>query len=137
MLKIFIDGASAGNPGPAGAGIFVNKSDGDNEYYAIPIGTMTNHEAEFAALLETLKLCREQDWNMVSINTDSKLVDEAVEKGHTKHSLYKPYLADILSLFQTCELCFVKWIPSTKNRTADQLSKSAIQKNKSSPTFMK
>ncbi|RSL29816.1 reverse transcriptase-like protein [Salibacterium salarium] len=137
MLKIFIDGASAGNPGPAGAGIFVNDGNGNNEHHAIPLGTMTNHEAEFAALLETLKLCHKRGWSMASINTDSKLVDEAVEKEHTKHSLYKPYLKEILSMFDLCELCFVKWIPSTNNRTADQLSKNAIKKNKSSPAFMK
>ncbi len=129
LLKIFVDGASAGNPGPAGAGIFINKGNGENEHYAIPLGQMTNHEAEFAALLEALKLCKENNWKMASICTDSKLVDEAVEKRHTKKAAYKPYLSEILIQLEECELCFVKWIPSSTNRAADQLSKRAIQKN--------
>ncbi|MFZ4452469.1 reverse transcriptase-like protein [Salibacterium aidingense] len=135
MLKIFIDGASAGNPGPAGAGIFVNRPDGENEHYAIPLGTMSNHEAEFAALREALQMCVDKGWTMASIHTDSKLVDDAVEKQFTKHRLYTSYLSDILQLFSACELCFVKWIPSTQNRAADQLSKKAVKKNKSSPEF--
>ncbi|WP_240375463.1 reverse transcriptase-like protein [Bacillus piscicola] len=131
MIKIFIDGASAGNPGFAGAGLFVNKANNETEHYAIPLGRMTNHEAEFAALLEALKLCTERNWSMVSIHTDSKLVDDAVEKRHAKKAAYQPYLADILRQLDRCELCFVKWIPSKSNRAADQLAKQAIQKNES------
>ncbi|SDH02288.1 RNase HI [Alteribacillus persepolensis] len=129
MLKIFIDGASAGNPGPAGAGIFVNKGSHNNEHHAVPLGHMTNHEAEFAALRMALQMCKDNQWSMVSICTDSKLVDEAVEKRYTKKALFRPYLQDILTLLDACDLCFIKWIPSSTNRAADQLSKKAIQKN--------
>lgn len=125
-----MDGASAGNPGPAGAGIFINKGNGENERYAIPLGQMTNHEAEFAALIEALKICKTKGWKMASICTDSKLVDEAVEKQFTKKTAFKPYLAEVLKQLEECELCFIKWIPSSTNRDADQLSKHAIKKNK-------
>ncbi|MGY4689949.1 ribonuclease HI family protein [Salibacterium sp. K-3] len=132
MIKMFIDGASAGNPGPAGAGIFVSAPDGENEHHAVPLGTMTNHEAEFTALREALQLCLERGWTTVSIHTDSQLVEESVEKEHTKHSLYKPLLSEILELFTECGLCFVKWIPSTQNRAADQLSKKAVKISRNS-----
>ncbi|MFD2704586.1 reverse transcriptase-like protein [Salibacterium lacus] len=132
MIKLFIDGASAGNPGPAGAGIFIVRPGEESEHHTLPLETMTNHEAEFAALREALKICVEREWAGVSIHTDSQLVDEAVEKQHTRHPLYKPLLAEVLELLEQCSLCFVKWIPSTRNRTADQLSKKAVRMNKSS-----
>ncbi|SFP97974.1 reverse transcriptase-like protein [Salibacterium halotolerans] len=132
MIKLFIDGASAGNPGPAGAGIFVVNPEGNDEHHAVPLEMMSNHEAEFAALREALKLCVEREWAGVSIHTDSQLVDEAVEKQYTKHPLYRPRLEEVLTLFAQCSLCFIKWIPSTRNRTADQLSKKAVRMNKSS-----
>ncbi|HCW3315550.1 TPA: ribonuclease HI, partial [Listeria monocytogenes] len=48
-MEVFVDGASAGNPGPSGAGI-VLKAEGIYEQFAIPLTVMTNHEAEFIAI---------------------------------------------------------------------------------------
>nr|WP_100399082.1 reverse transcriptase-like protein [Bacillus sp. FJAT-44742] len=130
MIKLFIDGASAGNPGPAGAGVFVKKNDGEVERYSIPLGQATNHEAEFYALIEGLKLCVANQWHVVSFSTDSKLVDESFEKRYTKKSEYQDLLEEALQLSDQLDLCFVKWIPSTKNKAADQLSKEAVSKSK-------
>ncbi len=49
--EIYVDGASAGNPGPSGIGIFI-KHEGKAESFSIPIGVHTNQEAEFLALIE-------------------------------------------------------------------------------------
>lgn len=56
MIEVYIDGASAGNPGPSGAGIFI-KGNGVPEKYSLPLGNMSNHEAEFHALIEALEIC--------------------------------------------------------------------------------
>ena len=37
MIEIYFDGASAGNPGPSGAGIFINATDKLPESYSIPL----------------------------------------------------------------------------------------------------
>ena len=37
MIEVYIDGASAGNPGLSGAGIFINNN-GSVERYSIPLG---------------------------------------------------------------------------------------------------
>ncbi|MDA3130076.1 reverse transcriptase-like protein [Aliibacillus thermotolerans] len=129
-MKVFIDGASAGSPGPAGAGIYIHSKEHNiEEHHAIPLGTLTNHEAEFQALLEALYICEERKWEMVFIHTDSQLVEEAVTKEYVKNELYKPYLSQILERLSSQPLFFIKWIPSSQNRMADQLSKRAIQKN--------
>lgn len=49
MMEIFVDAASAGNPGLSGAGIVLSQGE-LHEQLAIPLGTMTNHEAEFIAI---------------------------------------------------------------------------------------
>ncbi|MFB5663102.1 reverse transcriptase-like protein [Alteribacillus sp. HJP-4] len=126
MLKIFIDGASAGNPGPGGAGIFIKDANGPVESLIIPLGQCTNHEAEFSALLHALQWCESKEVPLVSINTDSKLVDEAVEKRHTKNNQFKLLLQDCITILDSHELWFVKWIPSSQNKAADKLSKQAV-----------
>lgn len=131
MIEVYIDGASAGNPGPSGAGIFI-KAHEKQEKHSIPLGVMSNHEAEFHALIHGLELCIEKDWNVVSFRTDSELVDRAVEKEYVKNELYSPLLAHILSLIKKFDLFFLKWIPSKENKVADQLARAAIRKNKRS-----
>lgn len=75
--EIYIDGASAGNPGPSGIGIFI-KYDGKAESFSIPLGSMSNHEAEFTALIEGMKICVKKGLRSVSFRTDSQVVDRAV-----------------------------------------------------------
>ena len=50
MIEVYIDGASAGNPGPSGAGIFI-KGNGITRKIFYSLGIMSNHEAEYHALL--------------------------------------------------------------------------------------
>lgn len=76
VWKLFVDGASRNNPGPSGAGIYIEK-DGILEikegYY---LGVKTNNQAEYLALLFglfTLKDHVHHD-DMVQIISDSQLL---------------------------------------------------------------
>ncbi|PLR81086.1 ribonuclease HI [Bacillus canaveralius] len=128
MLEIYIDGASAGNPGPSGAGVFI-KGNGIVERYSIPLGIMTNHEAEYHALIKGLEICIEKGYKTVSFRTDSELVNRAVEKEFAKNKDYAPLLEKALALADQLELFFMKWIPGSENKTADELARYAIRKN--------
>ncbi|MFJ5715130.1 reverse transcriptase-like protein [Neobacillus sp. NPDC093127] len=132
MIEVYIDGASAGNPGRSGAGIFI-KANGTVEKYSIPLGIMSNHEAEFHAFINGLKICLEKGYvnSVVSFRTDSELVSKSVEKEFVKNKLYAPLLEEALHLAAKIELFFLKWIPSAENKTADELARLAIQKNSS------
>lgn len=79
MIEVNIDGASAGNPGLSGAGIIL-KMNGNVETYAIPLGVMDNHEAEFTACKRALEICLEKEDATVWLRTDSQAVVQAVEK---------------------------------------------------------
>lgn len=129
MIEVYIDGASAGNPGPSGAGIFI-KGHGSAEKYSFPLGLMSNHEAEYYALIKALEICIKKDYRTVSFRTDSELVSRAVEKEFAKNKKFAPLLEQALKLSGELDLFFIKWIPSNDNRTADELARLAIRKNK-------
>jgi ribonuclease HI len=129
MIEVYIDGASAGNPGLSGAGIFI-KNNGQVERYSIPLGMMENHEAEYHAFLKGLELCIANNYQNVSFRTDSQLINRAVEKEFVKNKRYAPLLAQALELIQQLDLFFLKWIPSSENKAADELARKAIRLNK-------
>lgn len=130
LIEVYIDGASAGNPGPSGAGIFI-KGNGNTEKYSIPLGIMSNHEAEYHAFIKALEICLEKGYadSVVSFRTDSELVNRAVEKEFVKNRLYAPLLEQALHLTKQFPLFFMKWIPSAGNKAADELARQGIRKN--------
>lgn len=128
MIEVYIDGASAGNPGPSGAGIFI-KGHGSAEKYSLPLGIMSNHEAEYHAFIKALEICLEKGYRTVSFRTDSELVNNAVEKEFAKNKAYAPLLDMALNLTRQFDLFFIKWIPGSENKVADELSRMGIRKN--------
>ncbi|MEC2075900.1 reverse transcriptase-like protein [Metabacillus fastidiosus] len=125
MIEVYTDGASAGDPGPSGIGIFI-KGEKNAEKYSIPIGIMSNHEAEYYALIKGMEICIEKGYKTVSFRTDSQLVENAMEKQFVKNPAYAPLLEKAISLSEQFDLFFIKWIPSKENKTADELARKAI-----------
>ncbi|WP_059170891.1 reverse transcriptase-like protein [Bacillus sp. FJAT-27445] len=128
MIEVYIDGASAGNPGPSGAGIFI-KGHGSAEKYSLPLGSMSNHEAEYHAFIKALEICLKKGYRTVSFRTDSELVNNAVEKEFAKNKNFVPLLDQALGLARQFDLFFMKWIPSSENKVADELARVGIRKN--------
>ncbi|WP_010631256.1 reverse transcriptase-like protein [Sporolactobacillus vineae] len=129
MIDVFFDGASGGNPGLAGAGIYLNLGNGRQLRRSFPLGRLSsNHEAEFAALVLALRFCLDQGYAELSFRTDSQLVNEALQKRYVKKAVYSQYLTQALSLIDKTDLFFCKWIPDTFNKNADQLARLAIRK---------
>ncbi|MFJ7975358.1 reverse transcriptase-like protein [Peribacillus sp. JNUCC 23] len=128
MIEVHIDGASAGNPGPSGAGIFINNN-GTVERHSIPLGNMENHEAEYWALIKALEICLSHQFKIVSFRTDSQLINQAVEKGFVKNKRYSTLLDQVLDLSSKLDLFFLKWIPSSENKSADELARRAVRMN--------
>ncbi|MBP0724156.1 reverse transcriptase-like protein [Bacillus sp. RG28] len=126
MIEVYIDGASKGNPGPSGAGVFI-KGTSEPHFFSIPLPEMSNHEAEFNALIHALTLCIEKKYSIVSFRTDSKVVEETIEKKFTKNTVFKPLLDKALLLIDQFDLFFIKWIPSNLNKVADELARKAIK----------
>ncbi len=129
MLEVYIDGASSGNPGPSGIGIFI-KGEGHLIKISEYIGETNNHVAEFKALLRALEEAKKLGTTLVSVRSDSKIVVASVEKEYVKNEEYKPYLEQVLKLVDQFDLFFIKWIPDNENKAADALAREAILKRK-------
>ena len=78
MTAVYIDGSSKGNPGPGGAGIVIKNAAIQEllSTHGIPLGHVTNNQAEFLALKHALiELKRRCLLELaISILTDSQLV---------------------------------------------------------------
>lgn len=129
MLEVYIDGASAGNPGPSGIGIFI-KGEGHHIKISEFIGETNNHIAEFIALNRALEEVKKMGSSLISMRSDSKIVVASVEKQYVKNEEYKPYLEKALELIETIDMFFIKWVPDSQNKAADTLAREAILKRK-------
>lgn len=81
-LKIFTDGGSRGNPGDAGIGIVVYNNTEVIYEFSGYIGTATNNEAEYQAVVKALEWVEEnkKDISELDFFLDSKLVVEQLNK---------------------------------------------------------
>jgi ribonuclease HI len=72
---MFTDGGARGNPGPAAIGVVI-KSDKHKIIHKVGkyIGTTTNNNAEYAALIEGLTFLKELKYSQVNCYLDSELV---------------------------------------------------------------
>ncbi|MBI2365308.1 MAG: reverse transcriptase-like protein [Deltaproteobacteria bacterium] len=78
VIEIYIDGSSKGNPGPGGAGIVIVDASTQEVLRAqgIPLGSVTNNQAEFLALKHALTGLTRQGLvgDQIKVLTDSQLV---------------------------------------------------------------
>ncbi|MBB4823720.1 ribonuclease HI [Sporosarcina luteola] len=127
MIELYVDGASAGNPGKSGIGVYL-KGEGHSLKISEPIEPTNNHTAEFLALLRGMEEAAKLTTGIVSARSDSKIVVSAVENQFVKNEVHKGYLARILQIAASFDYFFIKWIPDNENRAADELARKAIQR---------
>ena len=122
----YFDGASRGNPGRAGAGACI--LDGTEVVWECSeyLGSKTNNEAEYAALIFLLKEARARGLREIEIRGDSKLVVCQVRR---EWKINLPHLRELASeawrLMDGMNATPV-WIPRSENGKADALSNKAI-----------
>ncbi|SHN19022.1 ribonuclease HI family protein [Gracilibacillus kekensis] len=126
MIEVYTDGASRGNPGPSGVGIYIKYGKIQKEELQY-IGEYTNHEAEFIAVIKALEYCREHfSTEIISCRSDAKVVVDAIDKNYVKNKSYQIYLDRINSLTNIFPYFFIKWIPEKQNKRADILARKAL-----------
>lgn len=126
MIEVYTDGATNEKIGISGAGVYM-KANGQTYEFSYPLPKMSNHEAEFTAVLKAIEFCAEKFPNeILSFHTDSQIVVDAIEKHYVKNPLFKPLLEKIMEKVALFPYFFIKWIPSKHNTHADRLAKKAI-----------
>jgi len=127
--EIYVDGASRGNPGPAGIGV-VLKFDSKTICLKKFIGNKTNNEAEYLALLEGLKLAIGINAKRVKVFSDSELIIKQL-KG--EFSVKEARLGKLYSKVKELErLLDIEYfhIPRESNKLADELANEAIDEGR-------
>jgi len=132
-LICYIDGASLGNPGPAGAGVYiVDESGREILRCSRRLGVGTNNVAEYSALIEALKQAHRLGAKSLEIRSDSQLL---VRQMTGEYRVKNPGLARLFLEAQRLlekfdEVRFVH-IPRNLNKVADRLAKTAAASQKS------
>lgn len=127
-LKIQIDGAARGNPGPAGAGVVLSDSRGKKlRELSVYLGESTNNVAETCALILGLQEALRLGIGRVSVLTDSELLARQVtgvyrvkdERLRLLHALIRP-------LKESFERFEIRHVPREENKAADRLANKAV-----------
>lgn len=129
MIKVFTDAAVNGNPGDVGLGVLVLK-DGEQLPFKISVEEkMDNHLAEFTAIHWALEWLLKEGMQeeLIFMHTDSKVAADAIAKNYTKKEANRLVLKEIHQTLKHFPQLFVKWIPESENRGADQLARQALQ----------
>ena len=128
VLKIQIDGAARGNPGPAGIGAVLTDESGHKlREISLYLGNATNNVAETCALIialqEALKMGRVQ----VSVFTDSELLARQVSGDYRVKDPRLQWLHVLIrQLIEGFNRFSIQHVPRTKNKQADRFANRAV-----------
>ncbi|MDQ6900888.1 MAG: ribonuclease HI family protein [Candidatus Dormibacteraeota bacterium] len=128
MLRLFTDGAARGNPGPAGLGLVIEDSTGQRLWGGCRfIGTATNNQAEYLALIEGLQRVGEWQPERLEVYLDSLLVVEQMRgRYRVKAVELKPLHRQARALLAGFSEASIAHVRRENNRGADALANKAI-----------
>ncbi|CAN1818026.1 Uncharacterized protein Mb2253c [Linum perenne] len=126
--SLYFDGASKGNPGPAGAGAVLYSPDGKMVWRLCEgVGVATNNVAEYRGLLLGLKQALKRGLTDISVQGDSNLVCMQIQgiwKIKNKNLLNVGQEArELKERFRTFQ---IRHIPREFNAEADALANQAV-----------
>jgi ribonuclease HI len=129
-LEVYIDGASKGNPGRAGAGIWITNGEGTKmAEVSRYLGHKTNNEAEYWALLLGLREAKRLGGRSIHVFTDSELLERQVNgiyrvRNLNLKGLYNRAIRDLKGFSSFT----IESIPREQNQEADRLANEAVQR---------
>lgn len=126
-LNIYTDGASRGNPGESGAGAAIyNENNVLIDQISKYLGKKTNNEAEYYAVLYSIRYLIEHKFTKANFYCDSQLlVKQMLGEYKVKAKTIIPIYEEIKAISQNLELTFT-WIRRENNTVADSLANKAI-----------
>jgi ribonuclease HI len=132
ILKIvaFVDGASRGNPGPAGYGVFMRTDDGEIIEISGYLGATTNNVAEYSGLLEALSVARSEGATEVEVVSDSELlVKQMLGQYRVKHPNLIPLFQQARSMVRGFRRFSIRHTLRAGNKDADRLANLAVDRS--------
>jgi ribonuclease HI len=132
IFKLYVDGASRGNPGEAGAGFYLVDEGGNELLTGMRfLGQMTNNAAEYNALILGLRGALGIGGTSIEIYTDSELVARQMKGIYTVRNkklreLHGKAVA-LLAKFHSYDVISIR---REDNKRADRLANRAIDARK-------
>lgn len=127
-LKIYIDGASKGNPGPSGIGVVICSGAQAIKNISSYIGNATNNIAEYTALIYGLQEALKLKAEILEINTDSQLLHRQLNKVYKiKNPNILGLYNQVMHLLTAFKQVSINNIPREENQGADKLATKAIK----------
>ena len=130
LWQLYVDGAARNNPGPAGAGIYLLKEGTAVEKRGWYLGSKTNNQAEYLALLFGLALAKEvmDPADQLFIKADSELmIRQILGQYRIKNSVLVQLCMRVHSLLASMNYRIMH-IPRAQNAVADKLANEGIDK---------
>jgi ribonuclease HI len=129
-LTVSCDGASRGNPGPAGIGVSIVADDGSVvDEIALGIGETTNNVAEYTAVIEGLTRAKELGARSVTLRSDSLLlISQLTGRYRVKTSHLVPLHRRAASIAATFDRVSFEHVPRERNQEADRLANDGVDR---------
>ena len=128
VMRVHIDGASRGNPGPAGIGVLFLGPDGAIvERLHRGIGEATNNFAEYSALLAALERAATLGITDLEVYSDSELLVRQLQgRYQVKHPVLRPLYAAARKRIAAFSHFAIHHVPRELNAEADTLANRGI-----------
>lgn len=127
QLFMYVDGASSGNPGPAGIGLAIYNENKDLiDKISQSIGETTNNVAEYTALIKALEYALARKVKNVRIFSDSELVVKQLNgKYLVKNKTLKILVVKVAKLIDKFTNVEIVHLPREENKLANKLARQA------------
>jgi ribonuclease HI len=128
QLRVFSDGASRGNPGPAGAGAVLVLPSGEVvERLGLFLGQQTNNHAEYMGALLGLRRAQALGAEEVELVADSQLlIRQLGGRYQVKSKSLRPLYEEARVVLASFRRHRLTHLPREENREADAMSNRAI-----------
>jgi ribonuclease HI len=129
-LTVSCDGASRGNPGPAGIGVSIVADDGSLvDEISRGIGETTNNVAEYTAVIEGLTRAQELGARAVTLRSDSLLlISQLTGRYRVKTPHLVPLHRRAASIAATFDPIGFQHVPRELNQDADRLANEGVDR---------
>ncbi|WP_339102953.1 ribonuclease HI [Haloterrigena salinisoli] len=124
---VYFDGGSRGNPGPAAIGWVIVTGDGIVAEDGETIGTATNNQAEYEALIAGLEAARDYGYDEIHVRGDSELIVKQVRGEYdTNNPELREKRVTVHELLTAFDEWTLEYVPREVNERADGLVNEAL-----------
>ncbi|MBU1110448.1 ribonuclease HI family protein [Patescibacteria group bacterium] len=129
-LTIYCDGGARGNPGPGGIGVAIYQKGKLVKSVSKFVGSnITNNQAEYLAVIESLKQAQKLGASEVSLRVDSQLIERQLKGEYkVKNAGLKELYGEAKRLTGQFAKFAIEYLPREENKEADKLVNEALDR---------